>query len=165
MKFVGLDPGVSGGGGRIWTDDNLAIIGYDVFAFEKMTPWDITNTLRQFATGDGHDAPRPVVLIEKQGTRPTDSRPGVAKLHHQCGMLHGILYGLGIAFEDLPPATWQKMFKLLMPKGTSSTVKKNKHKAVAQRLFPEIKMTHAISDGLLIAEYGRRMYRKGVACG
>ena len=165
MKFVGLDPGVHGGGGRIWTDDNLATIGYDTFAFDKMTPFDIVATLRQFATGGQPHDPRPVVLVEKQGTRPTDARPAVAKLHHQWGILCGILYGLGIPFEDIPPASWQKTFKLLMPKGTGHTEKKNRHKAKAQQLFPEIKMTHSIADGLLIAEHGRRLYLKGVACG
>jgi len=30
-------------------------------------------------------------------------------------------------------------------------------KRKAQELFPAIKITHAIADALLIAEYGRRM--------
>jgi hypothetical protein len=34
---------------------------------------------------------------------------------------------------------------------------KNITKRKAQELFPEIKITHAIADSLLIAEYGRRL--------
>jgi hypothetical protein len=35
---------------------------------------------------------------------------------------------------------------------------KNITKRKAQELFPEIKITHAIADSLLIAEYGRRVW-------
>ena len=42
----------------------------------------------------------------------------------------------------------------------ATTVKKNRHKAVAQGLFPcHRKLTHSIADALLIAEYGRRVTR------
>jgi hypothetical protein len=34
---------------------------------------------------------------------------------------------------------------------------KNVTKSRAQELFPEVKVTHAIADALLIAEYGRRI--------
>ena len=34
---------------------------------------------------------------------------------------------------------------------------KNVTKSRAQELFPELKITHAIADALLIAEYGRRV--------
>jgi hypothetical protein len=34
---------------------------------------------------------------------------------------------------------------------------KNVTKRRAQQLFPQLKVTHAIADALLIAEYGRRV--------
>jgi hypothetical protein len=167
MRFGGIDPGVRGGASYIWTDDNLAIVGYETWAFEQMTESDLVAVVKRIGGVSGPDAPelRPVVLVEKQGTRPTDARKNVATLHHQWGMIRGMLHALHVPFEDIPPAFWQKTFKLLMPKGTSRTVKKNKHKATAQRLFPEQKVTLATCDALLIAEHARRQYLKGVACG
>ena len=46
---------------------------------------------------------------------------------------------------------WQKYLGCLT-KGD-----KNVSKAKAQELFPDLKITHAIADSLLIAEYGRRV--------
>ena len=43
-------------------------------------------------------------------------------------------------------------------KGETPAQKKNRHKALAEELFPEVKrVTHANADALLIAEYGRRI--------
>jgi hypothetical protein len=36
---------------------------------------------------------------------------------------------------------------------------KNISKRRAQELFPSLKITHAVADALLIAEYGRRLER------
>jgi hypothetical protein len=41
-------------------------------------------------------------------------------------------------------------------KGETRTAKKNRHKDLAQRLFPKVKVTHAIADALLLAEWLRR---------
>lgn len=159
MRFVGLDPGKNGSVSWLWTDDHLGTIGYDSAAFSTMTETDLWILFKRIL-GPDNGGTAPVVLIEKQGTRPTDARKNIATLHHQYGMLRGMLIASEIpnGFEDIAPALWQKTFKLLMPKDTSSTVKKNAHKGKAQQLFPEIKVTLALCDSLLIAEYARRMY-------
>ena len=64
----------------------------------------------------------------------------------------------GIRWEYVTPQKWQREFGLILPK-LSNTDKKNRHKAVAQQLFPDVKITHAIADALLIAEYCRRKDR------
>jgi hypothetical protein len=61
--------------------------------------------------------------------------------------------------EYVTPQKWQKEFGLIVTGrglGQDDTAKKNRNKARAQELFPGIKITHAIADALLIAEYGRR---------
>lgn len=57
---------------------------------------------------------------------------------------------------DDQPGVWQKPFRLPTQKKAGNTAKKNTHKARAQELFPGLKITHAVADALLIAEYGRR---------
>jgi hypothetical protein len=66
------------------------------------------------------------------------------------GFLRGLLIAFKIPFETVRPAKWQRAL------GCLSHGDKNVTKAKAQELFPSIKCTHAISDALLIAEYGRR---------
>ena len=159
MKFIGIDPGKSNGGmASIRTCNQLGILSHKTWLFAHMTERDITTAIRD-ATSTS-DQETVVVLVEKQGTRPTDARTNIATLHHHLGIVRGCLFTICISFEDVAPAMWQKTFHLLFPKGTSHVVKKNKHKAKAQQLFPQEKVTHGNADALLIAEYGRRMYLK-----
>jgi hypothetical protein len=66
------------------------------------------------------------------------------------GRLQMALTALGIPYERIRPAMWQKAMGCLT-KGD-----KNVSKSRAQELFPSIKVTHAIADALLIAEHNRR---------
>jgi crossover junction endodeoxyribonuclease RuvC len=68
------------------------------------------------------------------------------------GKLQMALCAAKIPYQFITPLKWQK-FLGCMTKGD-----KNVSKAAAQRLFPDIKVTHAIADALLIAEYNRRTY-------
>jgi len=156
MRFVGIDPGVNGGVGWIRTDENLAIERYDSFALSKCSEAELAAWLQ--GIGQNVHNVLPVILVESQGARPHDKPQNVAKLHHQWGVIRGIFIAFKIRFESVAPAVWQRSLGLIMPKDTSHTVKKNAHKAMAQQIFPEANVTHAVSDGLLIAEYGRRMY-------
>ena len=165
MKFCGIDPGVHGAMSLIWTDETLGILGYESYHFDKMSESEVAARMKLLSLNTAEGEPLAVVVIEKQGTRPTDARKNVARLHHQWGMLRGFLLAYHIPFEDISAASWQKTFHLLMPKGTSHTVKKNKHKEVAQRLFPEAKIIHSNADAFLLAEHARRQYQRGVACG
>jgi len=73
----------------------------------------------------------------------------------QYGTLKGILTALHIPFELIRPVDWQRALGC-MTKGD-----KNISKTKAQQLFPDIKVTHAKADALLIAEHCRRMRNQG----
>ena len=66
------------------------------------------------------------------------------------GRLQMVLTAMGIPYERVRPAVWQKAMGCLT-KGD-----KNVSKRRAQELFPALKVTHATADALLIAEYARR---------
>lgn len=66
------------------------------------------------------------------------------------GHLEMALTAAGIPFERVTPQKWQKAMGC-MTKGN-----KNVSKARAQELFPQMKVTHATADALLIASYGGR---------
>ena len=67
------------------------------------------------------------------------------------GRLEMALTAAGISFERVTPQKWQGAL------GCRTGGDKNISKRKAQELFPSMKCTHAISDALLIAEYGRRI--------
>ena len=56
----------------------------------------------------------------------------------------------GVRFNRVLPRTWQTAMQCMT--GGDKNITKRR----AQELFPEIKITHAIADALLIAEYARR---------
>lgn len=66
------------------------------------------------------------------------------------GFLRGVLVACRVPFDQVTPAKWQRNL------GCLSKGDKNVTKAKAQELWPELRITHAIADALLIAEYGRR---------
>ena len=73
------------------------------------------------------------------------------------GGLRMALVAVGIPFETVTPAKWQGNMQC-RSKGDKNVTKRR-----AQELFPNIKVTHAIADSLLICEYGRRLRSKGTA--
>lgn len=61
-----------------------------------------------------------------------------------------LLASQSVPFEEVTPAKWQGAL------GCRSKGDKNVTKRKAQELFPEVKMTHAIADAYLLAEYCRQ---------
>lgn len=88
------------------------------------------------------------------------SRPG-ARIGAKSSFTSGVGYGrltmaltaMLVPFDEVMPIKWQNA----MSARTGGD--KNISKARAAHLFPGIKMTHAIADALLIAEYGRRLHQ------
>lgn len=75
---------------------------------------------------------------------------GNSKLSDNAGFLRGATTALKLRQEFVPAGVWQRSL------GCLSKGDKNVTKAKAQQLFPDIKITHATADALLIAEYGCR---------
>lgn len=153
MKYViGIDPGANGG---------IAVLDIDgnVFDVRKMpdTPQDILECLRKYGSTTlfSNDA---VCYIEKVGTgMPGQSSKATATFARHCGHLEMALLALGIKTNDVTPSKWEKSYQLGKSSGLSKTEWKNKLKAKAQQLFPKERVTLAICDALLLAEYGRKI--------
>lgn len=145
--YLGIDPGSSGG---------LALLdatGKVVFATAMPeTPRAILDTM----------APHGRTMraaLEHVWSTPGWGHVGAFKFG---GSFHGLemaLTALDIPFTLVLPKTWQKVVGVSYPKRPKSAKAKARDKNVtkrrAQELFPKIRMTHAIADALLIAEYAR----------
>jgi hypothetical protein len=146
MNIIGIDPGCAGGiaevdelglPSRFWkmpeTDADLWAI---MLALVRTETWPI----KAFA------------MIELVRSSPQMGVVSAFTFGRGVGRLRMALTAAGIGFEEVSPAKWQREI------GCLSKGDKNVTKAKAQELFPNIKITHAIADALLIAEYARRIY-------
>jgi crossover junction endodeoxyribonuclease RuvC len=138
MTTIGIDPGKSGG--IAWIQDGKACV-------EKMpdTLQDLWELLRDIAA-EG----RCKAYLEQIHSSPQMGVVSSFTFGNGFGHLEMALTAAGIPFERVRPQVWQKAMGC-MTKGD-----KNVSKRKAQELFPNIKVTHAIADALLIATYGAK---------
>jgi hypothetical protein len=139
MWFIGVDVGVGGG---------IAII-------------DNHGTALRAVKMPETDADLLAVFLPMP---PVDARAVLEKVHSspQMGVVSAFSFGgsyracrmaltaSGIPFDEVTPFKWQRRMECL------SAGDKNVTKARAQQLFPAVKVTHAIADALLLAEFCRR---------
>ena len=140
MKLsIGIDPGINGG---------------VAFVPDSGTPWahkmpetdrDLIDLLR-----DSINLFEARATLEFVSSSPQMGVKSAFTFGEGYGRLQMALTALGVPYERVRPQAWQKAMGCLT-KGD-----KNVSKRKAQELFPAIKVTHAIADALLIAEYGRR---------
>jgi len=142
MTIIGIDPGKSGG--IAWLPEGL--IGRAIKMPE--TPRDIWDLIDNLAkTYDGSM----FAYVEKVHSMPKQGVSSTFKFGYSAGSLEMALVATGIPHDFVAPGVWQRNL------GCLSGGDKNVTKRKAQRLFPDMKITHSIADALLIAEYGRRL--------
>jgi crossover junction endodeoxyribonuclease RuvC len=149
-NIVGIDPGNSGAISFITSPDKP----------EKMLYYKLDNTERDiwFFIEELKLNYSPLfAYIEEVHSMPDQGIVGAFTFGKNYGFLIGLLTALKIPYEFVTPQKWKKEMRCIAPKGSTKVQKKNIDKAAAQRLFPDIKITHANADALLIAEYGRRI--------
>ena len=140
MFYIGIDPGTSGGAAMLDAEGSHV----DAFKFKDMTDHDIADALREWAGFENVKC-----LIEKVHAMPKQGVSSTFNFGRNFGFLVGCLTVLEIPFDFVTPNTWQKALQC-QTKGN-----KNVTKAKAQRIFPKLKITHALADALLIAVYCR----------
>ena len=152
MLYIGIDPGVNGG--IAWMKS-----GEDPAAEAVKMPGTIKDLRTVIA--DLHSSN--VVCscaLEEVGPRPGQGVKSMFTFGRVYGQAETAIVCHGIALERVLPTKWQKYFGLITGKGVSKTKKKNKHKALAQELWPDIEMNHYITDALLICEWWRRGHKQ-----
>ena len=136
--IIGIDPGVNGA---------IAWIQAGKPCVEKMPDtladlWELIESIKY-----GNDCR---AYIEAVHSSPQMGVKSSFTFGQGYGRLEMALTAAEIPFERVRPQVWQKSMGCLT-KGD-----KNVSKRKAQEMFPQLKITHATADALLIAEYGRR---------
>jgi len=137
---LGIDPGASGAIAWIGTD------GPGVEPLKNMTERDVLDLLRSLGEAS-------ICYIEHVHSMPKQGVASSFKFGMSYGGLRMAVVASGIPLETVSPSVWQGGMKC------RTGGDKNITKRRAQELFPQIKVTHAVADGLLIAEWGRRFGR------
>ena len=152
MIIVGIDPGKQGGiaylkNGRVYAGDMPQGVA------------DIQDLLQSLKREDDV-----FVFLEKVNAYVGDSSaPGkninIAKLLEQASALQTVLKIEKIPFVLVAAISWQSAMNLVDRRRNkapeSVTEKKNRHKELAQKYYPHIKVTHKTSDALLILTFGK----------
>lgn len=140
MHYIGIDPGQSGAIAVI-DGNNLQILTTDVLKEKTIHEIsDVFEYLSQFK-------PECFAILEQVHSMPKQGVSSSFKFGQSFGQLEGFLAGHKIPFDYASPQKWQKYL------GCLSKGDKNVTKALAQRLYPDCKVTHAIADSILIARY------------
>lgn len=163
--FIGIDPGAQGGIAVISAGKAEA---YPVSGMTLLQQWDI---LRRFKWPEPESQTASAVIEKNTGyavgrkDSPTHGYGPPGSMMYSFGAsfggLRAFLIAAAIPFEEISPQRWQGAFGLKRLKGETRTTWKGRLKAVAQRLFPDLRVTLATSDALLMAEFRRRQQLPG----
>ncbi len=143
MVVIGIDPGKSGG--IAWASlDGSKRGAYSVTGKSEREISDILQDLSFDCC---------MCYLERIHAMPKDKKwiVSFSKIMLSYGVYRGMLNAHRIPFQVVTPRVWQSSLKCLT-KGD-----KKISRAKAQQLFPNLKITHATADALLIAEFGRRL--------
>lgn len=149
MICIGIDPGKTGGIASV--DENGHVLRADPM---PLTPADILMALHAHRDRVS-DHPGPVkCVMEWVSASPQMGVVSAFTFGRGFGQLEAFLLAANIPFDLTTPKHWQRVMQCL------TGGNKNISKARAQALFPSFpKITHAIADALLIAEFCRRKER------
>lgn len=143
--FLGIDPGKSGG---------VAMINPErAICFAIKMPAGEEGIARLFEEIAIEHRPA-ACCLEYVHAMPNQGVTSMFNFGANYGAIKAALYAARIDFTVVTPVKWQRTIGI-MATGLPKTQKKNQHKQRASDLFPGVKMTHAIADALLIAEYTR----------
>ena len=150
MTYIGIDPGASGGLAAIDTSGGIV----------RTAPMPETDAdvLSWFV---GLSEPR--AMLERVSVSPQMGVVSAGSFMRNYGALRMALVASAVPFDNPTPNVWQAAMGVRQKTGKTELGKthakdKNINKRRAQELFPAVKVTHAIADALLLAEYCRRLH-------
>jgi len=148
QTVLGIDPGVNGG---------LAVLnpfGEVIFVKgikSRMSEKEVIDIVKEAIYQFKRYKDR-VCYMEKVQHITGDGGKGSHTFGYIKGLIRGVVRTLDVHPRYVSPVIWQA--KLDCMSGGNKNITKRRAKAI----FPELpKITHAIADALLIAEYGRRL--------
>ena len=151
--LVAIDPGVNGG---IVTLRQHAEAEFPTIDCHKMpgTEFGVCKLMADIST----QAREVVLYLEEPPVYAGRNLPGysIGKLMFNTGILYGAAIAMGMQVHRVRPQAWQKAHPVGTKGDLSTTAWKNKLKARAGELFPDIDVTLWNADALLLLDAARR---------
>ena len=139
--FIGIDPGINGGMAFIYNDTYYA----------KKTPPTVSEMADELITLQEMGPNLPTYcFIEQVHSMPKQGVKSVFTFGKGYGQWLGILATLRIPYIQVTPHKWMKHYGS-MPKDKKD--RKNHLKHLEQQRYPDVKITLATADAMLIANY------------
>lgn len=159
LAYIGCDPGASGCIAVITPQRDLHCFR---LAKEAVEIGQVIITVENSFRDQGYELTALVEQVSAGGASTGGGKGsmGATSAFSFGGSYYAIrasLFCMGIPQDRVTPVKWQKEFGLRKGSGESNTAKKNRHKAKASELFPNQDIFHWNADGILIAEYLRRV--------
>lgn len=152
MIYIGVDPGSKTGAYAALNDNG-----------ERWAiPWDndgFVLAMKAITTFRDRDGDRLAAVVEKVNAIHGQGISSTWAFAENYGYIQGVLHGLGIPFQLVPPRVWKKEFSL--------TSDKAKSVEICHMLFPEVSLKRTekcqkddnnLAEALLMAEYARRHF-------
>lgn len=148
MTLIGIDPGKSGG----------IAVSYENMSQSLYKMPEVEGDLMAFLKQHVNSAGPGIVYLEKVGGYIGSPQAGsrMFVFGENYGFIKGVCMTLGFKLNLVTPQKWQKAFGLGTRSGSTTKEWKNKLRAEAQRLYPNLDVPLQVADALLILEYGRR---------
>lgn len=164
--IAAIDPGTSGGIAWLNESDEVKTCGMINRGAFTQALWmsgkeswpPRVNVFIEHVTG--YVAPRKVKSEEKEEFSLASSGFAMFNFGKSAGICYGICEAFGIIPVEVAPATWQRA-AFVKKRGTRSEWK-NALKEVAQRRYPQIRVTLQNADALLILSYATLMTRGSI---
>lgn len=147
--YLSCDPGLNGGFAIITTDGKM-----HTYKMPK-TEEAINTLITSFATHKPLEC-----CLEAVHSFPGQGVVSSFTFGRGYGFLRACFISNGIEIQDVQPRTWQKAMRVVTRGRTESKTNfKNRMKSMAQELHPELKVTLATADAILICHYSQLINR------
>ena len=137
--YIGIDPGKSGGICFLQGDD-IRVSKCPATIHDMVSEIELANDIGVCSA-----------VVEKVHSMPGQGVKSVWTFAENYAQWCTILATLKIRYVLVPPNTWMKFYGSTRPK--DKTARKNYLKQLAQQLYPNIKVTLATADAILLAHY------------
>lgn len=139
--FIAVDPGKSGAAALFSWDGNL------IKSMNYHRPIEMAESVACWV--EAHDARE--LVIEKVGAFPGQGVVSCFSFGFAAGWWYGLADTHALKITEVLPRTWQKTLSL--PGHTTKRDHKNALKDLAAKTFPNVKVTLANADALLIGRW------------
>ena len=153
FKYIGIDPGVSGG---------LTVIDEEGDIEAVKCPKKVVDMAATFLSAIGDTAPEDVkFLMERGWARPNNASSRAFTYGVNYGQWLGVASSHEIKMNTAIPSEWIRWIGC--PKSLKSVVRKRWLKDKAKECYPELKkITLKTSDAILITKYAKEEYFNGL---